>query len=45
VQAYAAVKFADACLRALKGEADIIQCAYVDSQVGIKSPAFHKRMS
>ncbi|PNY14477.1 malate dehydrogenase glyoxysomal-like [Trifolium pratense] len=31
--AYAAVKFADACLRALKGEADVIQCAYVDSQV------------
>lgn len=31
--AYAAVKFADACLRALKGEADIVQCAYVDSQV------------
>jgi malate dehydrogenase len=31
--AYAAVKFADACLRALKGEADVIQCAYVASQV------------
>ncbi|CAL5187754.1 unnamed protein product [Lathyrus oleraceus] len=31
--AYAAVKFADACLRALKGEAGIIQCAYVDSRV------------
>ncbi|GAU51442.1 hypothetical protein TSUD_413420 [Trifolium subterraneum] len=31
--AYAAVKFADACLRALKGEANVIQCAYVDSQV------------
>lgn len=36
MQAYAAVKFADACLRALKGEADIVQCAYVDSQVGIE---------
>jgi malate dehydrogenase len=31
--AYAAVKFADACLRALKGEADVIECAYVASQV------------
>lgn len=35
VQAYAAVKFADTCLRAMRGEAGIIQCAYVDSQVGI----------
>jgi ADP-ribose pyrophosphatase YjhB (NUDIX family) len=42
VQAYAAVKFADACLRALKGEADVIECAYVASQVGIQSHAFHK---
>ncbi|XP_027359659.1 malate dehydrogenase, glyoxysomal isoform X3 [Abrus precatorius] len=31
--AYAAVKFADACLHALRGDAGIIQCAYVDSQV------------
>ncbi|XP_073220488.1 malate dehydrogenase, glyoxysomal [Cicer arietinum] len=31
--AYAAVKFADACLRALKGESGIIECAYVASQV------------
>lgn len=37
LQAYAAAKFADACLRALKGEAGIIQCAYVDSRVGIKN--------
>ncbi|KAL8160351.1 hypothetical protein V2J09_001888 [Rumex salicifolius] len=27
--AYAAVKFADACLRGLRGEADIIECAFV----------------
>ncbi|RDY02944.1 hypothetical protein CR513_13532, partial [Mucuna pruriens] len=33
VQAYAAVKFADACLHALRGDADVIQCAYVASQV------------
>lgn len=31
--AYAAVKFADACLRALRGDAGIIECAYVQSQV------------
>ncbi|KAJ7944584.1 malate dehydrogenase [Quillaja saponaria] len=31
--AYAAVKFADACLRALRGDAGIVQCAYVASQV------------
>ncbi|XP_061371610.1 malate dehydrogenase, glyoxysomal isoform X1 [Gastrolobium bilobum] len=31
--AYAAVKFADACLRALRGDAGVVQCAYVDSQV------------
>ncbi|CAL0314358.1 unnamed protein product [Lupinus luteus] len=31
--AYAAVKFADACLRALRGDAGVIECAYVDSKV------------
>lgn len=31
--AYAAVKFADACLRGLRGDADIIKCAFVASQV------------
>nr|ACU17416.1 unknown [Glycine max] len=31
--AYAAVKFADACLHALRGDAGIIECAYVASQV------------
>ncbi|CAM8925166.1 unnamed protein product [Rhodiola kirilowii] len=31
--AYAAVKFADACLRALKGDAGVVECAFVDSQV------------
>lgn len=33
VQAYAAVKFADACLRGLRGDASIVECAFVPSQV------------
>lgn len=32
LQAYAAVKFADACLRALRGDAGVIECAFVSSQ-------------
>ncbi|XP_002531998.3 malate dehydrogenase, glyoxysomal [Ricinus communis] len=31
--AYAAVKFADACLRGMRGDAGVIQCAYVASEV------------
>ncbi|KAH7566757.1 hypothetical protein JRO89_XS08G0230200 [Xanthoceras sorbifolium] len=31
--AYAAVKFADACLRGLRGDAGVVQCAYVASEV------------
>lgn len=31
--AYAAVKFADACLRALRGDSGIVECAFVASQV------------
>lgn len=31
--AYAAVKFADTCLRGLRGDAGIVECAYVASQV------------
>lgn len=31
--AYAAVKFADACLRALRGDAAVVHCAYVASAV------------
>ncbi|KAK3026772.1 hypothetical protein RJ639_040311 [Escallonia herrerae] len=31
--AYAAVKFADLCLRGLRGDASIVQCAFVPSQV------------
>ncbi|KAM7251035.1 hypothetical protein ACFE04_022918 [Oxalis oulophora] len=31
--AYAAVKFADACLKGLRGDADVIECSYVASQV------------
>lgn len=34
-QAYAAVKFADACLHGLRGDAAIIQCAFVSSQACI----------
>lgn len=33
VQAYAAVKFADACLRGLRGDAGVVHCAFVSSQV------------
>lgn len=33
MQAYAAVKFADACLRGLRGDSGIVECAYVASQV------------
>lgn len=31
--AYAAVKFADACLQALRGDAAVVHCAYVASEV------------
>ncbi|XP_021718440.1 malate dehydrogenase, glyoxysomal [Chenopodium quinoa] len=31
--AYAAVKFADACLRGLRGDAGVIECSFVESQV------------
>nr|CAD1819552.1 unnamed protein product [Ananas comosus var. bracteatus] len=31
--AYAAAKFADACLRGMRGDAGIVECAYVASQV------------
>ncbi|KAF2579350.1 hypothetical protein F2Q68_00002191 [Brassica cretica] len=33
VQAYAAVKFADACLKGLRGDANIVECAFVASHV------------
>lgn len=32
MQAYAAVKFADACLRGLRGDAGVVECAFVPSQ-------------
>ena len=35
MQAYAAVKFADACLRGLRGDAGVVECAFVSSQVCI----------
>ncbi|KAM6558992.1 hypothetical protein CsatA_028231 [Cannabis sativa] len=31
--AYAAVKFADACLRGLRGDANVVECSFVSSQV------------
>uniref|UniRef100_A0A7N2MXK0 Malate dehydrogenase n=2 Tax=Quercus lobata TaxID=97700 RepID=A0A7N2MXK0_QUELO len=31
--AYAAVKFADACLRGMRGDAGVVECAFVASQV------------
>ncbi|XP_056173731.1 malate dehydrogenase, glyoxysomal-like [Syzygium oleosum] len=31
--AYAALKFADACLPGLRGDAGIVECAFVPSQV------------
>lgn len=33
LQAYAAVKFADACLRGLRGDAGVVECAFVASEV------------
>ncbi|CAN6348647.1 unnamed protein product [Urochloa humidicola] len=33
VEAYAAAKFADACLRGLRGDAGVVECSYVASQV------------
>ena len=38
LQAYAAVKFADACLRALRGDAAVVHCAYVASEVRFRCP-------
>ncbi|CAI9777716.1 unnamed protein product [Fraxinus pennsylvanica] len=41
--AYAAVKFADACLHALRGDAGVIECAFVSSQV-TELPFFASRV-
>ena len=41
VQAYAAVKFADACLRGLRGDAGVIECSFVASHVCYLSPHLH----
>eukprot|EP00897_Mesotaenium_endlicherianum_P003012 jgi/Mesen1/2739/ME000169S01911 len=43
VEAYAAAKFAEACLRAMRGEAGIIECAYVESPV-TEHPFFASRV-
>jgi hypothetical protein len=32
-QAFAAAKFADACLRGMRGDAGIVECSYVASEV------------
>ncbi|XP_076939603.1 malate dehydrogenase, glyoxysomal-like [Bidens hawaiensis] len=41
--AYAAVKFADACLRGLRGDKDVIKCAFVPSVV-IELPFFASKV-
>ncbi|CAL5324481.1 unnamed protein product [Camellia sinensis] len=41
--AYAAVKFADACLRGLRGDAGVVECAFVASQV-TELPFFASRV-
>lgn len=33
MQAYAAAKFADACLQGLRGDAGVVECSFVASQV------------
>lgn len=40
LQAYAAVKFADACLRGLRGDAAVVECAFVSSQACIFTASF-----
>jgi hypothetical protein len=32
-QAYAAARFAESCMRALDGDSDVYECAYVQSDV------------
>lgn len=41
--AYAAVKFADACLRGLRGDAGVVECAFIPSQV-TELPFFASRV-
>lgn len=40
--AYAAVKFPDACLWCLRGNAGVIQCAHVTSAMCYQFVFFHK---
>jgi hypothetical protein len=45
-QAFAAAKFADACLRGMRGDAGIVECSYVASEVllatqGLDSSSHH----
>ena len=32
-QAYAAARFAESCMRALDGDSDVYECAYIQSEV------------
>ena len=41
LQAYAAAKFADACLRGLQGDANVVECSFVDSQVLVLYQGFN----
>ena len=42
--AYAAAAFANSCLRAMGGEADVVDCAYVESNVAPGLPFFASRL-
>ena len=42
--AYAAAAFANSCLRAMGGEADVVDCAYVESNVVPGLPFFAGRL-
>ena len=39
MQAFAAAKFAEACMRGLQGEAGVVECAFVQSVVSLHN--FH----
>jgi hypothetical protein len=40
-QAFAAAKFGDACLRAMRGDAGVVECSYVASAVCLHHPNIH----
>ena len=45
VQAYAAARFAESCIRALDGDSDVYECAYVQSEVQTMGILFVYRCS